>query len=580
MENQIEQVKERTDIVGLVSGYVSLKKAGRNYKGLCPFHNEKTPSFMVSPDRQIFKCFGCGEGGDVLSFFQKIEGIEFHESLIRLANKAGIQLKEQRPNPEAEQKEVLKEIYQKAADFYHFILLKHASGRKALEYLKVRGLTEKTIKDWQLGYAPDSWDSLVKFLAKKNLSTKDIVRSGLVLSSQRKGNYDRFRKRIIFPIRNISGEIIAFSGRIFGEGEPKYLNSPDSPIFNKSSNLFGLDMAKTEIKKENQTVLVEGNLDVLSSYQAGVKNVVAPLGTALTERQLLLLKRFSENIIVSFDQDRSGISASKRVITMAEELGMNIRLTNFSEKDPDELIRKDPLQWKKSLKEAVPIYDYLIDKAVKSYGTETPEAIRKITSEVTTVLAKIENEIALSHYERLLAKILGVSEEAVAREVTKRKKPFNSPAEEIIEKPTLGNRDKLERYLLALILQGKVLPRQLESKDFQNLQLAYLFQLIRDNFTKNLKVLEEKIPEELRNIFDSLTLLELPSEIVSEERKIEFEIDTCVKRLKELNLRARLKELTLSIKQAEISKEVEKLQALEKEFAQLSKNLTSLTKER
>lgn len=583
MDSQIEQVKSRTDIVGLISGYVSLKKAGRNYKGLCPFHNEKTSSFMVSPERQIFKCFGCSEGGDVLTFYQKIEGIDFGEALNRLAEKAGIELKEHKVNPADRQKEVLKQINQKAAEFYHFVLTKHASGRKALDYLKGRGLTEKTIKDWQLGYAPDSWDNLAKFLTKKNFNQTEAIRSGLVLPSQRQGVYDRFRKRIVFPIRNISGEVVAFSGRIFGEGEPKYLNSPDSLIFNKSNNVFGLDLAKAEIKKADKAVLVEGNLDVISSYQVGVKNVVAPLGTALTEKQLSLIKRFSENLIISFDQDKSGVAAARRAIEMAENIGMNIHMTNFAEKDPDELIRKNPSLWKKAVEEASPIYDYIIDKAIKTYGTTTPEAIRRVTGEVVAVLVKIENDITLSHYERSLAKLLGVSEESVAKEIEKKKgRGKVVDLEERPEKKDLANKDVLESYVLALLLQTKAVPKDLDSKDFSNRSFSNIFQLVQKSPTSNidLKQLQKSIPEEIVDIFDKLTLQELPPEVLKDEDKSRQEIESCVSRLKQLNLRARLKELTLSIKQAEISKESEKLETLEKEFNQLSKNLTTLTKER
>jgi DNA primase len=583
VDPQIEQVKNRTDIVTFISNYVTLKKAGRNYKGLCPFHGEKTASFMVSPDRQIFKCFGCSEGGDVISFYQKIEAIDFGEALTRLAAKAGIELKDQRTKTVDTEKENLKEINQKAADFYHFVLTKHASGRKALEYLKGRGLTDKTIKDWQLGYAPDSWDNLAKFLNKKSIKQTEAIKSGLVLPSQRQGVYDRFRKRIIFPIKSISGEVLAFSGRIFGDGEPKYLNSPDSPIFNKSNNLFGIDLAKAEIKKADQAVLVEGNLDVISSYQAGVRNVVAPLGTALTENQLSIIKRFSTNIVISFDQDKSGVAAARRAIDMAESFGMNIRVANFSEKDPDDLIRKNPNQWKTVVSQATPIYDYIIDKAVKFFGTSSPEAIRKITNEVAPVLNKIENEITSSHYERLLAKLLNVSEESVAQELKKRKsgKVSAAPTQPIIDNK-LSDRDVLESYLLALILQTRLISKELNDQDFSNKKYSKLFQLIekRNSSKLELKEIQELLPEELVEEFDKVTLLALPSELVQSESKIEREIETCTRRLKELNLRARLKDLTLSIKQAEISKQNDKLEMLEKEFNQLSKNLTILTKEK
>ncbi len=581
MENQIEQVKIRVDIVGLVSGYVSLKKAGRNYKGLCPFHSEKTASFMVSAERQIFKCFGCGEGGDAIAFYQKIEGVEFGEALKRLADKVGVVLKEYKENPLEKQKETIKAINTKAAEFYHYILLKHATGRKALEYLKDRGLNEKSIKEWQLGYAPDSWDNVAKFLAKKGFQSADVVKSGLGLPSQRQGLYDRFRKRIIFPIKNISGETVAFSGRIFGEGEPKYLNSPDTLIFNKSNNLYGLDLAKAEIKKVNSTVLVEGNLDVISSFQVGIKNVVCPLGTALTEKQLGLLRRFSDNLVLSFDQDTSGVAATKRAVEMAESLGLNLRLTNFPEKDPDELIKKNPAAWEKTVADATPVYDYLIDKAIKNNGTGNSESLRKVTTEVAPYLARIENEITRSHYERLLASRLSVSEESVRREIEKKKIPGSSQTIEVkIEQgQNVSDRLVLEKYLLALVLQTKNLSPEIRSSDFENRQLQSLYQLLETEPKLDLKRLQTEIPAELNETFDQLTLLELPAEILKDEAKIRQEIKTCAVRLKELNLRARLRKLTLAIKQAEIGREEERLESLENEFNQISKNLAALKNE-
>ena len=581
MENQIEQVKIRVDIVGLVSGYVSLKKAGRNYKGLCPFHSEKTASFMVSAERQIFKCFGCGEGGDAIAFYQKIEGVEFGEALKRLADKVGVVLKEYKENPLEKQKETIKAINTKAAEFYHYILLKHATGRKALEYLKDRGLNEKSIKEWQLGYAPDSWDNVAKFLAKKGFQSADVVKSGLGLPSQRQGLYDRFRKRIIFPIKNISGETVAFSGRIFGEGEPKYLNSPDTLIFNKSNNLYGLDLAKAEIKKVNSTVLVEGNLDVISSFQVGIKNVVCPLGTALTEKQLGLLRRFSDNLVLSFDQDTSGVAATKRAVEMAENLGLNLRLTNFPEKDPDELIKKNPAAWEKTVADATPVYDYLIDKAIKNNGTGNSESLRKVTTEVAPYLARIENEITRSHYERLLASRLSVSEESVRREIEKKKIPGSSQTIEVkIEQgQNVSDRLVLEKYLLALVLQTKNLSPEIRSSDFENRQLQSLYQLLETEPKLDLKRLQTEIPAELNETFDQLTLLELPAEILKDEAKIRQEIKTCAVRLKELNLRARLRKLTLAIKQAEIGREEERLESLENEFNQISKNLAALKNE-
>ncbi|HSX57979.1 MAG TPA: DNA primase [Candidatus Saccharimonadales bacterium] len=581
--SQIDEVKSKIDIVQLVGGYVALKKAGRNYKGLCPFHSEKTPSFMVSAERQIFKCFGCNEGGDAITFYQKIEGLEFGQALKALADKVGVRLADYQPNPAEKQRDTFLQINEKTAEFYHYLLAKHPSGKKALEYLKNRGLNEKTIDDWQLGFAPDSWDTTFKFLIKKKFEPKDITASGIALPSTGRGAYDRFRKRIMFPIRNIAGSTVAFSGRIFGEGEPKYLNSPDNLLFNKSNNLFGIDKAKIEIKRENQAVLVEGNLDVISSHQAGVTNVVAPLGTALTEKQVDLMRRFASELVVSFDQDSAGYAASLRVVELAEKAGLTLKLTEIAGKDPDELIKKDPKAWKEAIKNSVPIYDFLINNLLERYSNQSPESFRKITKEILPYLNKIDNELTLSHYERLLATKLSVSEESVKKELAKQGSPTPVKGEEKVEteKKIIAEKIRVETYLLELILQSQTLPKEVSSEDFEVRRLRNIFEILQKsstNFQFSLKSL--KVPEELQEIFDRLTLAELASESVKNSQSLQREIDTCVRRLKELNLRTELKKVSLAIKQAEIARNNSQIDSLSKNFQELSEQLALLEKEK
>ncbi len=577
-ESQVSEVKSRIDIVGLISGYVNLKKAGRNYKGLCPFHGEKTPSFMVNPDRQIFKCFGCSEGGDVFEFTKKIEGVEFGEALKMLADKAGVRLKEYQPTPAEKQKEVINQINLLAANFYHYLLTKHPSGKKALAYLKGRGVNDVSIEDWLLGWAPVGWDEAFKFLSvKKKFTTGDIIAAGISLPGQRGGAYDRFRSRIMFPIRNTSGVVVGFSGRVLGEGEPKYLNSPDNMVFNKSSQLFGLDLAKGAIKSAKEAVLVEGNLDVLSSHQAGIKNVVAPLGTALTEKQIELIHRFSETLVISFDQDTAGQGAARRAIEMAEKIGLSVKLTDIGEKDPDDLIKKDPNLWKNAIETATPIYDYLINTTIKRYGTSTSSAINKITREVIPYLARIDNDITRSHYERVLASKLGVSEDAVSSEL--QKIGPRQVTTETAEIPRNNEKLLLEKYLLTLILQGTKMPTGLESSDVEEPKIRAILDILQKQVgSGKFKINDLVIPQELEETFNRATLLELPEEIVIDEDNISHEINSCVSRLKELNLRTRLKSLSLSIKQAEINKETEEVDNLTESFKVLSQQLSNIEK--
>lgn len=580
MESQVNEVKSRTDIVALVSNYVSLKKAGRNYKGVCPFHAEKTASFMVSPDRQIFKCFGCNEGGDALTFYEKIEGVEFGEALRSLALKSGVILKEYQPSPAEAQKEVFSQINAKTAEFYHFLLTSHPSGKKALEYLKDRNINEKSIKDFQLGFAPDSWDTTFKFLLKKKFSERDIIAAGVSLPSQRQGAYDRFRKRIIFPIKNVSGLVVGFSGRIFGDGEPKYLNSPDNLLFNKSNILFGLDLAKSEIKKADQTILVEGNLDVISSYQVGVKNVVCPLGTALTEKQLELIRRFSDNLVISFDTDSAGIAAATRAIETAEKLGLNVKLAEISAKDPDELIKKNPDLWKEALKNAVPGYEFIFNKTIARYAGVEDASFKKIIRDLVPLLRKIDNEITRSHYERLLAAKLSVDVDSVKIEIQKGGIQDNLSSSRQTTESFGSDRFSLEKYLLALIVQSEKLPKDVEAEDFESESLRTLFNLIlhsAKNQTFSIKDISEVLPQELEQTFNEISLTELTEELLDQEKMV-FEIKTCAGRLKELNLRTRLKQASLAIKQAELSKDNQKVSELTTKFRILTDQLSKIEK--
>ena len=583
MDSQIEEIKNKLDIVGLVNEYAPLKKAGRNYKALCPFHNEKTASFMVSPDRQIFKCFGCSEGGDIFAFYKRIEGVEFGEAMKVLANRAGVRLKEFKPTRAEQQRETLFKAHELASRFYHHLLTKHPAGKKALDYLKARGVKQKSIADFQLGFAPEKESPLVDYLKKKEFSIQDITISGLGTVSTGKPR-DWFRGRIMFPISDTSGRCVAFSGRALGNTEPKYLNSPETPVFSKSKALYGINLAKANIQKEKSAVLVEGNLDVISSFQIGVTNVVAPLGTSLTETQIEILKRWAENLLFAFDTDLAGDAAAKRAITMAENADMNIRIVQLSSgKDPDDLIRKDPLLWKKAVKSAVPIYDYYIESAIKNYGVEGAEAKRKIAAEVLPQIAAINNDIFKAHYLQLIASRLRVEEDVLREALKKYQAGEKMPPsiKEILDRPLNETRATLiEKYLLALILQSARLPDYISEKLFEELKYREIFKILKSFYEKEgklkIKTLGKSVPEALLPEFDELLLFEVSEEILAEEAAVEKEINYCSLRLKELNLRTKLKDLSLAIKQAESVGNQPRVAALSTQFRNLSRALVSL----
>jgi len=355
--NHLDEIRAKLNIEDIVSGYVQLKKAGRNLKGLCPFHNDSHPSFMVSPEKGIGYCFACNTGGDIFKFIQLIEKVDFPGAVRILADKAGVRLPEFKPEVHNEKLRILK-VNELTAAFFAAQL---KNSKKGMAYFTGRGLTEATIKEFQLGLSPDSYTALRDHLKKADYDEKLLLDAGLI--SQRsiadKSTYDRFRNRYMFPIHDQQGNAVGFGGRIIGEGEPKYLNSPDTPVYNKSFILYGLTLAKDAIKKEDLAIFVEGYMDVIAAHQAGTKNVVATSGTALTGPQLKLIKRYTRNIAFAFDADSAGMEATKRAIELAQEAELDIRIIQIPEgKDPDECIQKSPEAWKEAIGKAVKAMDF------------------------------------------------------------------------------------------------------------------------------------------------------------------------------------------------------------------------------
>ncbi len=457
-----DEVKSRLNIVDIIGEKVILKKSGRNFKGLCPFHNEKTPSFMVSPDRQVFHCFGCGKGGSVIDFIMEYEHVEFPEALEELASRAGVTLSTVKSeSPERKLKEELYEMNALASDFYQYLLVKHPLGEKALLYLKNRGITDKSIKTFGIGYSPNSWEALYQFLKKKKYSDDLIEKAGLALHGNR-GLYDRFRGRLMFTLHDHRGNVVGFSGRVLNPTikDAKYINTSETPVYSKSNVLFGLDVTHEAIAKANEAILMEGEIDAISSFQAGVSNVVAIKGSALTEGHVHLLKRYTERIIFSLDSDMAGDAASRRGIDIAERAGLDMKVAVMPVgKDPDEAVREDPVGFKKAMKNAVPIYDYFITSAVKRFDTKTAFGKKKASEELLPILSKIENSIVQGHYIKKVAQALDVSEDIVVDGVKKVKQPVSSFRDQIVPEKTkesfaISGPERLELYCLGLMLQG------------------------------------------------------------------------------------------------------------------------------
>ncbi|MBI4099993.1 DNA primase, partial [Candidatus Microgenomates bacterium] len=459
----LELIKQKIDIVSLISESVVLKKTGANFKGLCPFHVEKTPSFIVSPERQIWHCFGgCQDGGDIFKFVMKMENIEFSEALQILAKRAGVKLSSYAPSKTTELRDHIFAVNHLASEFYNYILTSHPLGQKARDYLTNRLITNDSVKLFSLGYAPNSWDSLINFLTKKGYTAADLEAAGLVSKSGIGHLFDRFRGRIIFTLKDHRGNVVGFAGRLLDPNakEAKYINTAETAVYVKGDVLYGLDVTREEIKKEGFAVVVEGEIDAIASYQAGIKNVVAIKGSALTSGQVALLKRYTENISLSLDADYAGDAAAHRGIVTADASGLNIKVVTFAAaKDPDELIKTaGPALWREAVKKAANFYDFIIDSACKKFDPKSAEGGKKIVAEVAKFLSPIDNLIVKNHYLKKLTTILAISQEDLEMQIDKeyrqtqigRATPESSP----IPQSPKSRSSLVEEYLITLLLQS------------------------------------------------------------------------------------------------------------------------------
>lgn len=591
--DEVQEIKQRLNIVDIIQEYLPLKKSGINYKANCPFHHEKTPSFMVSPERGTWHCFGCAKGGDVFKFVMEKDGLTFPETLEILAKKAGVVLK----NTSSKSKnsnDTLLQIHLKSAEFFHYLLTKHSTGQRALEYLHERGLTDETITKFQLGYAPHSWDNLTKFLRKKGFSNPDIITSGVAVASGNSGCYDRFRGRIMFPLSNIRSQIIGFSGRVLGSGEPKYINSPQTPIFDKSKFLFGIHETKQSIRDQKAAILVEGEMDMLMSYQAGVKNIVATKGTALTTDQIELLKRYTDTLLLCFDTDLAGDAASRRGIEIADSLGMNLKVIHLvGGKDPAEVCLKDPTLWQQAVDQAIPIYDYYLDSAKRRFDPATPIGKKQIFHELIPIWQKITDPITRDHYVQKLSALLQTTDEVINKELAK---PIASAKIQVdeVDQPKAATTTPiartrqylLEEYLLSLLLH---IPSNLqfvpkfpetifsieENQQLFVLLVLYLDQISFASKDFDINAFSVTLNDTLREHLDRIYLLDL-DESVADPISWQREIDKTSDALKKLFIKGSLERLSLQIKTAQSFDQLDTLNTLNKKFRDLSVKLKNL----
>src|SRR3989339_2056378 len=575
MNNLNEEIKKKIDIIEFIGSYIVLKKAGRNFKGNCPFHQEKTPSFVISPERQIWHCFGaCGEGGDAIKFLMKWENITFFEALKELAKKTGVKLILNKIGVEDkiwQKKERYIGMNQLASEYFHYILNKTDFGKKANEYFKGRLLNQAIIDKFGLGYSPSSWDSLKLFLKKKKYEEEEMSENGLLVKSERGTYYDRFRGRLMFPLKDSRGNVLGFSGRILegNEKEAKYVNTPETPIYHKRECLFGINLAIEEIKKQKNVFIVEGELDMITPYQHGYSNFVAVKGTALTNKQLKLLKRYTDKITLMMDADAAGLESIKRGIDEAEKFDFEIRVVviDFA-KDPDEALKKYPDKFKKLITKPIPIYDFLIDTAKKKYPEDTAFAKKKIGEEVLPMIEKITNPIVRTFYVKKIAEIIEVSENTIENLIfqLKRKKKQLSLNKIKYNKPVEDSRElTIDKYVLSVLFQSED-PNNIYRNVFEILKPEYFlhpsyekisrlfFEEIEKNKKVNINQFGQNLSDELQPVFDEIFLFASTDHNLSNES-----LDRLINEIKRYSFKREIKKILSEEESPENKKQLIKI---------------------
>jgi len=569
----ITEVKQRVDIVELVSEYVTLQKAGRNFKGLCPFHSEKHASFFIFPEQQSWHCFGaCGTGGDIFSFIMKKEGVEFGQALRLLAQRVGVNLgpREAASKVEDEKKERLFKINEAATEYYHHLLSSAKAGEAARSYLARRKVMPETIKDFRLGFSPDAWEPLKNYLLGKGYPEEELVEVGLIIEKEEGSSYDRFRNRLMFPICDIQGRVTGFGARVLDDSLPKYINSPQTSIFDKSSSLYGIDKAKPAIRKKNLVIVVEGYMDVLTAHQQDWQNAVGSMGTSLTEKQVEGIKRLTSNITLALDADLAGEEATLRgkAILAHSNAEANVILLPPG-KDPDEVIRENPALWQKLVEQAMPILDFAFQSVMSKVDVNKSKDKSLAVQKFLPSIDEIKDPVQQSHYLRKLARELKIEESAI-RAVLRESKAGRKRSQ--ISKPTEQSHlarqfvsSPVEEYCLALLLQYpelRPLSQELSPEHFEYTENREIFVKWRNS--SDISDIENKLDTSLLEHLYYLVNKIFPPAIQESEQTRHFDLSNCILRLQEkLSRKLEIeKEATLEIEREKggISSELSKLE--------------------
>lgn len=594
----VDQVKDRLDLVELVSTYVTLDKSGRNFKALCPFHDEKTPSFVVFPDSQRWHCFGaCNEGGDVFNFVMKMEGWDFRTALQELAAQSGVELEP--PSPaQAEAADLadrLRDALRTATHYYHHALSNAPEAEPGRAYVEARGLDADTVEAFQLGYSPPGWERLRTYLLQRDHDETDLVKAGLLVEREGGGTYDRFRERLMIPIRDARGRVIGFGARTLDpDGVPKYLNSPNTPVFDKGETLFGLDMARRAIRREDQVIIVEGYMDVMQAHQAGYQNVVAQMGTALSEPKLRQLRRYTDRLVLALDPDTAGVQATLRGVEVARDtlekrwqpvfdprglvgyegrLDAELRVLQLPNgKDPDDVIRDDQEQWAALVDQALPVVDFYLQLLTADADLTDTKVKARIVGQLLPVLGAVANPVEQEDYAQKIARSLRIDERAVLAQVRQeeqrgaRRRRSPGPKDDVqqqSEKPQSPPEALLERHCVATLLRrsglldkvnGVLLEKDLEPvrpRDFEQASLRAAFEawhgLLRDERPLSLETLKESLPRDVQSELDRLMVTD---DLGLADEQLVRDFVLTLLRLRERRLKAFVQDLRLLMLEA------------------------------
>lgn len=590
-EKVIKEIQRRSDLVEIVSDYVSLKKRGDEYVGLCPFHSEKTPSFSVNPTKQLFYCFGCGTGGNVYTFLMKMENLSFPEAVRRLADRYGIDFLPEVDGKVSKAFKIKRNLFhinRQVANFYTSNLFNTKDGKRALNYLKRRGIKYDTIKTFSIGYALPDWDSLIRFAKKQDISLKLLHTLGLIIiRKDKRGYFDRFRDRVIFPITDNTRNIIGFGGRVIDEGMPKYLNSPESPVFSKGDNLYGINLIKRDPNKD--VIVVEGYMDCISLYQKGITQCVASLGTALTQKQANLLKRFTNNVILAYDADSAGKAATLRGMDILEKEGLNVKVLKLpTGKDPDDFIKEEGVDaFTDLIVNSLEFIDYKLKLSAKGLDLKTSSGKLEFLQKAVKILADVDDKIKQDLYIKKISKKLGVSEFAIKSEIRKKQFPDNGYG---YKKSQTRNNNKetgkilskrgiykAEAFLLKMFMTDEykrakikinVQPANFSDKNMKKIA-EVIYKIYEDNENIVISDIYNYLDEENSKIFSRILVSDINS--VSDDT-----LDSLILKVKESYYQRMIEKVRKQIKHAEIVGKREEIKVLLKTYMQLKYEIKHL----